>query len=150
VTVDERERLAEGFEANWIVADRMLGSRSEADGAVQEAWLPLSRAQATGVDDLRAWRTTVVVRVSLDMLRSRKSRREEPLGPHMPEPIVSREDWPAPDHICRRVARGAHRTPARDGRRPAQDGRCGADLPAAPKAVLRRREAAARPRTARL
>ena len=68
----------------------MLGSLSEADDAVQEAWLRLSRADTSGVENLGGWLTTVVARVCLDMLRSRKSRREEPLDAHVPEPIVSR------------------------------------------------------------
>jgi RNA polymerase sigma-70 factor (ECF subfamily) len=88
--------LAERFEANRGhlrgVAYRMLGSMSEADDAVQEAWLRLSRSGASGVDNLGGWLTTVVARVCLDMLRSRKSRREEPLGPHVPEPVVNRDD----------------------------------------------------------
>jgi RNA polymerase sigma-70 factor (ECF subfamily) len=88
--------LAERFEANRGhlrgVAYRMLGSMSEADDAVQEAWLRMSRSGASGVDNLGGWLTTVVARVCLDMLRSRKSRREEPLGPHVPEPVVNRDD----------------------------------------------------------
>ena len=67
----------------------MLGSVSEADDAVQEAWLRLSRNGASGVENLEGWLTTVVARVCLDMLRARKARREEPLGPHVPEPVVS-------------------------------------------------------------
>jgi RNA polymerase sigma factor (sigma-70 family) len=102
VTVDEREWLAEEFETNRThlraVAYRMLGSVSEADDAVQETWLRLSRSDAGGVENLRAWLTTVVARVSLDMLRSRRSRREEPLGVHVPEPIVSRADGVDPEH----------------------------------------------------
>jgi RNA polymerase sigma factor (sigma-70 family) len=100
--MDEREVLAERFEANRThlraVAYRMLGSVSEADDAVQESWLRLSRSDTAEVENLRAWLTTVVARVCLDMLRSRKSRREEPLGPHVPEPIVSREDGGDPEH----------------------------------------------------
>ena len=100
--MDEREWLAEQFEANRThlraVAYRMLGSVSEADDAVQESWLRLNRSDAGGVENLRAWLTTVVARVCLDMLRSRKSRREEALGPHVPEPIVSREDGVDPEH----------------------------------------------------
>jgi RNA polymerase sigma factor (sigma-70 family) len=80
------------------VAYRMLGSVSEADDAVQEAWIRLSRTGAGDVDNLRAWLTTVVARVSLDMLRSRKARREEPLGAHVPEPIVSSADGVSPEH----------------------------------------------------
>jgi RNA polymerase sigma-70 factor (ECF subfamily) len=100
--MDERDHLAQQFEANRThlraVAYRMLGSVSEADDAVQESWLRLSRSDAAEVENLRAWLTTVTARVSLDMLRSRNSRREEPLGPHMPDPIVSREDGADPEH----------------------------------------------------
>jgi RNA polymerase sigma factor (sigma-70 family) len=100
--MDEREYLAERFEANRThlraVAYRMLGSVSEADDAVQEAWLRLSRSDTSRVENLAGWLTTVVARVCLDMLRSRNSRREEPLGPHLPEPIVSREDAVDPEH----------------------------------------------------
>jgi RNA polymerase sigma factor (sigma-70 family) len=102
VTVDEDERLAESFEEHRThlraVAYRMLGSLSGADDAVQESWLRLSRSDTAEIENLRAWLTTVVARVSLDMLRSRKSRREEPLGPHVPEPIVSRADGVDPEH----------------------------------------------------
>jgi RNA polymerase sigma factor (sigma-70 family) len=91
VTVDEVEWLAERFEASRpqlrAVAYRMLGSTTEADDAVQEAWLRLSRSQE-GIENLGGWLTTVVARISLDMLRSRNARREEPLGVHVPEPIV--------------------------------------------------------------
>ena len=100
--MNEREFLAEQFEAHRThlraVAYRMLGSVSEADDAVQESWLRLSRSDADRIENLGAWLTTVVGRVSLDMLRSRKSRREEPLGPHIPEPIVSGEDEVDPEH----------------------------------------------------
>ena len=100
--MDEHEWLAERFEANRThlraVAYRMLGSLSEADDAVQEAWLRLSRSDTSGVENLGGWLTTVVARVCLDMLRSRKSRREEPLGAHVPEPIASREDGSDPEH----------------------------------------------------
>src|SRR5262245_17585666 len=81
--MDGKEILAERFEANRghlrSVAYRMLGSEGEADDAVQEAWLRLARADASAVENLRIWLTTVVARVCLDMLRSRKSRREEPI-----------------------------------------------------------------------
>src|SRR2546422_4147076 len=93
--------LAERFEANRThlraVAYRMLGSLSEADDAVQEAWLKLSRAETSGVENLGGWLTTVVARVCLDMLRSRRSRREDPLGAHLPEPIVSRGEGSNPE-----------------------------------------------------
>lgn len=86
------EWLAERFEENRgrlrAVAFRMLGSTNEADDAVQEAWLRLSRADTSGVENLGGWLTTVVARVSLDMLRSRKSRREEPWDEHVPEPAA--------------------------------------------------------------
>jgi RNA polymerase sigma factor (sigma-70 family) len=99
--MDGHEWLADRFEESRThlraVAYRMLGSVNEADDAVQEAWLRLSRSE-TEVENLRAWLTTAVARVCLDMLRSRKSRREEPLGPHVPEPIVSREDEVDPEH----------------------------------------------------
>jgi RNA polymerase sigma factor (sigma-70 family) len=100
--VDEREYLARRFEAHRThlraVAYRMLGSVSEADDAVQEAWLRLGRSDTGEIENLGGWLTTVVARVSLDMLRARKSRREEALGPHLPEPIVSREDEVDPEH----------------------------------------------------
>jgi len=90
----EGEWIAERFEAHRThlrgVAYRMLGSLTEADDAVQEAWLRLSRSDTSGVDNLGGWLTTVVARVCLDMLRSRKSRREESLDELVPEP-VSRE-----------------------------------------------------------
>src|SRR5215470_14406940 len=84
--------LAEQFEQNrehlQAVAYGMLGSVSEAQDAVQEAWLRLSHSDAGSVDDLRAWLTTVVGRISLDMLRSRKARREYAVGSWLPEPLV--------------------------------------------------------------
>jgi len=89
VTVERDDWLAEQFEQHRnhleAVAYRMLGSRTDADDAVQEAWLRLSRAGAEGVDNLGGWLTTVVSRVCLDMLRSRTSRREDPLGSGAPE-----------------------------------------------------------------
>jgi RNA polymerase sigma factor (sigma-70 family) len=100
--MDAHDLLAERFEANRAhlraVAYRMLGSLSEADDAVQEAWLRLSRSGAQGVENLSGWLTTVVGRVCLDMLRSRKSRREEPLEAPAPDRIASREDGTDPEH----------------------------------------------------
>ena len=98
--MDERDWLAEQFEEHRTrlraVAYRMLGSLTEADDAVQEAWLRLSR---TGdVENLGGWLTTVVARISLNMLRSRDVRREVPLGGRMPEPIVDRADGTDPEH----------------------------------------------------
>ena len=88
--------LAERFQAHQprlrAVAYQMLGSLSEADDAVQEAWLRVSRAGTGGVDNLGGWLTTVVARVCLDMLRSRAARREEPLGVHLPDPVISQPD----------------------------------------------------------
>jgi RNA polymerase sigma factor (sigma-70 family) len=86
------ERLAEQFEEHRshvrAVAYRMLGSVSEAEDAVQEAWIRLSRTDVSGVANLRGWLTTVVARVCLDMLRTRASRREDPLDVHVPDPII--------------------------------------------------------------
>src|SRR5919106_895357 len=100
--MDERDYLAERFEENRThlraVAYRMLGSLSEVDDAVQEAWLRLSRADTTGVDNLGGWLTTVVARVCLDMLRSRKSRREEPFPEHAPEPVATGTSGSSPEH----------------------------------------------------
>jgi len=76
----------------------MLGSLSEADDAVQEAWIRLSRSQADASENLGGWLTTVVARVSLNMLRSRRSRREEPFGPRVPDPIVERAEGSDPEH----------------------------------------------------
>src|SRR5712691_11811752 len=94
--MDEHEWLAEQFEAYRThlrtVAYRMLGSMNEADDAVQESWLRLSRSDTSGVENLGGWLTTVVARVCLDMLRSRQSRREHSLDKHVPEPIVSGEE----------------------------------------------------------
>ncbi|HVV42870.1 MAG TPA: sigma-70 family RNA polymerase sigma factor [Nitrobacter sp.] len=90
--MSEKNLLAEQFETNRnhlrAVAYRMLGSRSEADDAVQETWLRLGRAETADIANLGGWLTTVVARICLDVLRARKSRREEPLGPHIPEPVA--------------------------------------------------------------
>jgi RNA polymerase sigma-70 factor (ECF subfamily) len=100
--MSEHDWLAERFEAQrthlQTVAYRMLGSRSEADDAVQEAWLRLSRSQARAIDNLGGWLTTAVARICLDMLRSRRSRRGAPMGPHVPEPVVSQEAGSDPEH----------------------------------------------------
>ena len=100
--MDENDWLAERFEAHRrhlrAVAYRMLGSLSEADDAVQESWLRLSRADTSGVQNLGGWLTTVVARVCLDLMRSRQSRREEPLAAHLPDPIVGGEDGRDPEH----------------------------------------------------
>ena len=104
--MDEQDWLAQRFEEHRshlrAVAYRMLGSLSEADDAVQEAWLRLSRSETSGVENLGGWLTTVVGRVCLDMLRSRTSRRVvplgEPLGTRVPEPLVSRADGIDPEH----------------------------------------------------
>jgi RNA polymerase sigma-70 factor (ECF subfamily) len=92
--MDERELLARKFQAHRAhlraVAYRMLGSDPEADDAVQESWLRVSRAGADGIDNLVGWMTTIVGRVCLDMLRTRHARREEALGAHEPEPATGR------------------------------------------------------------
>jgi RNA polymerase sigma factor (sigma-70 family) len=89
----ESDWLAEGFEQNRArlrgVAYRMLGSLTEADDAVQDAWMRLSRSDASGVDNLSAWLTTIVARVCLNVLRSRQARREEPMGVHVPDAVIS-------------------------------------------------------------
>ena len=91
--MDEHEWLADRFEEHRphlrAVAYRMLGSLAEADDAVQDTWLRLTRAGADEVENLGGWLTTVVARVCLNMLRSRATRREEPLGPHLPDPVIS-------------------------------------------------------------
>lgn len=99
--MDEQDWLAERFEERRArlraVAFRMLGSLSEADDAVQEAWLRLSRSDARLIENLDGWLTTVVARVCLNMLRARAARREEPLDPHVPEPVVTSEDGVDPE-----------------------------------------------------
>jgi RNA polymerase sigma factor (sigma-70 family) len=101
VTVDENDWLAQRFEENRghlrAVAYRMLGSAAEADDAVQESWLHVSRAYSSDVRNVGGWLTTVVARVCLDMLRSRRSRREEPLGVRLPEEVVAASDAPDPE-----------------------------------------------------
>src|SRR4051794_26985622 len=90
------ERLAEQFEKHRphlrAVAYRMLGSASEAEDAVQESWIRLDRTDVSAVENLRAWLTTVVSRVCLDILRTRTSRRENPLDTHVPDPVITRAD----------------------------------------------------------
>jgi RNA polymerase sigma factor (sigma-70 family) len=97
----DRSDLAAEFEANRThlraVAYRMLGSTTEAEDAVQEGWLRLSRADTSEVENLRGWLTTVVARVCLDTLRSRKSRREEPLSAHVPDPVLRRDPGLGPE-----------------------------------------------------
>src|SRR3954451_6829745 len=91
-----QEQLADQFEEHRdhlrSVAYRMLGSVSEADDAVQEAWLRLARSDTDDIVNMRGWLTTVVSRICLDLLRSRKSRREESLEIHVPDPVVTRLD----------------------------------------------------------
>ena len=100
--MEEHEFLAQQFEEHRTrlraVAYRMLGSLSEADDAVQEAWLRLSRIDADEVENLGAWLTTVVARISLNMLRSRRARREEPLAGRLPDPLIDRADGVGPEH----------------------------------------------------
>jgi RNA polymerase sigma-70 factor (ECF subfamily) len=100
--MDEREWLANRFDEYRPhlrgVAYRMLGSLAEADDAVQDAWLRLNRYGASGVDNLGGWLTTIVARVCLNMLRSRNLRREEQIGFHVPDPLISFEDEADPEH----------------------------------------------------
>jgi RNA polymerase sigma factor (sigma-70 family) len=97
----ESDWLIGGFEENRTrlraVAYRMLGSLAEADDAVQEAWLRLTKSDSREVDNLGAWLTTIVARICLNVLRSRQTRREEPLEAHLPDPVISRADGPSPE-----------------------------------------------------
>jgi RNA polymerase sigma factor (sigma-70 family) len=100
--MDRQEWLAQQFEAERphlrAVAYRMLGSLGEADDAVQDAWLRLRRADTTEVENLRAWLTTIVARVALNMLRTRRTRREQPLDMHLPDPIIDPTEGTDPEH----------------------------------------------------
>jgi RNA polymerase sigma-70 factor (ECF subfamily) len=100
--MEDQDFLAGQFEQHRAhlraVSYRMLGSVSEADDAVQEAWLRLSRSDADEIENLGGWLTTVVARVCLNMLRARKTRGEEPLGERMPDPVVERIDGGHPEH----------------------------------------------------
>jgi RNA polymerase sigma factor (sigma-70 family) len=100
--MDGRDWLARRFQEHRprlrAVAYRMLGSTSEADDAVQEAWFRLSRSNAAEIDNLQAWLVTVVGRVALNMLRSRNTRREQSLEAHLPDPIVDRAEGIDPEH----------------------------------------------------
>ena len=97
----EADRLIEGFEENRTrlraVAYRMLGSFAEADDAVQEAWLRLTRSDSGEVDNLGAWLTTIVARICLNVLRTRRTRREEPFEVQLPDPVVSDADRTSPE-----------------------------------------------------
>src|SRR5215472_11003335 len=97
----ERDWLVQSFEKHrthlWAVAYRMLGSVAEADEAVQEAWLRLSRGGTNGVENLGGWLTTIVARVCLNVLQARKARPEHASGLHMPEPVVTRDDGTDPE-----------------------------------------------------
>jgi RNA polymerase sigma-70 factor, ECF subfamily len=100
--MDERDWLAQRFEEERPrlrgVAYRMLGSLNEADDAVQESWLRLSRSDPAEIENLGGWLTTVVARVSLNMLRSRRVRREQPIEVHIPDPIIDPADGTDPEH----------------------------------------------------
>lgn len=100
--MDQQEWLARRFEDHRphlrAVAYQMLGSLSEADDAVQDAWLRLSRADTSEVENLGGWLTTVVARVALNMLRARNTRREQPLGVHVPDPIIDPAEGRNPEH----------------------------------------------------
>src|SRR6185295_19438681 len=98
----ESDRLIEGFEENRTrlraVAYRMLGSFAEADDAVQEAWLRLQRTAPEEIDNLGGWLTTVVARICLNVLRSRRRHPHEPLEVHVPDPVIDRLDAVEPEH----------------------------------------------------
>jgi RNA polymerase sigma factor (sigma-70 family) len=100
--LNEQEWLAQQFEDHRphlrAVAYRILGSLSEADDAVQDAWLRLSRANTSEVENLRGWLTTIVARVALNTLRSRRTRREEPFDIRVPDPIIDAADETDPEH----------------------------------------------------
>jgi RNA polymerase sigma-70 factor (ECF subfamily) len=100
--MSERDYLARRFEENRshlrAVAYRMLGSASDVDDAVQEAWLRLNRAEPADIENLGGWLTTVVARVCLDMLRARKSRREDPMEPEAPERVATGSSGGNPEH----------------------------------------------------
>ena len=102
---EDNQWLADRFEEQRghlrAVAYRMLGSLTEADDAVQDAWLRLSQSRTDEVENLSAWLTTIVGRVCLNVLRSRNVRREEPLGVHVPDPVISpeRELWPEEEAV---------------------------------------------------
>jgi RNA polymerase sigma factor (sigma-70 family) len=100
--VDQQEWLARQFEQHRprlrAVAYRMLGSLTEADDAVQDAWLRVSRTDTSDVENLQAWLTTIVARVALNMLRARRTRREQPLDVHVPDPVIDSADGPDPEH----------------------------------------------------
>ena len=100
--MNRQDLLAEYFEEQRphlrAVAYRMLGSLSEADDAVQDAWLRLTRSDRSEVENLRAWLTTVVARVALNMLRARRTRREQPLDMRVPDPIIDPADGTDPEH----------------------------------------------------
>src|SRR4029453_6669553 len=100
--MDERDWLAERFQEHRprlrAVAYRMLGSTNEADDAVQEAWIRLSRSNAGEIDNLQAWLRTVVGRVALNMLRARNTRREQPLDMRVPDLIIDPVDGTDPEH----------------------------------------------------
>src|SRR6516164_9265257 len=102
--MDDNEWLAQRFEEQRghlrAVAYRMLGSLAEADDAVQDAWLRLSRAGTSEVENLGGWLTTIVARVCLNMLRARHTRREESLGLHLPDPVVSSDTALQPEEAA--------------------------------------------------
>ena len=109
------DRVADEFEESRArlrgIAYRMLGSTAEADDAVQESWLRLSRTGPESIDNLGGWLTTVVSRVCLDMLRSRRSRREEPVGAGLSEAVPA-DDEPAPGRRRSRTWRPGCRCPS--------------------------------------
>jgi hypothetical protein len=109
--MSEHDWLAEQFEAHRphlrAVAYRMLGSKGEADDVVQESWIRVSRSDTSGVENLGGWLTTVVARVCLNVLHARRARREEPIGVHMPYPVILRTDRGAASVGAPTMVRGA-------------------------------------------
>ena len=95
--MDQTEEFERNRDHLRSVAYRMLGSITEADDAVQDAWLRLNRADSAEVENMRAWLTVIVSRVCLDMLRSRRARREEPFDGSLPEPVVTLEESSDPE-----------------------------------------------------
>src|SRR5215475_7733917 len=124
----QHEFLAAQFEANRrhlrAVAFRMLGSLSEAEDAVQEAWLRLGRADTSEIGNFGGWLTTVVARVCLDALRARKSRREEPLDEHVPEPVVARGNGADPEQEMLMATRSVSRCSWRGSSQAPRAGAC--------------------------
>ena len=139
--MDENDWLAEQFDEHRThlrsVAYRMLGSLSEADDAVQDTWLRVSRSGTDGVENLGGWMTTIVARVCLNMLRSRNTRREESFGVHLPDPVISPDgELPPEDEVL--LADSVGSCSARRARHSDPGGAAGVRAPRHVQAALRR------------